>query len=88
MGSNQSAWIVGYILLAFFIYITIKGELPIYAGLLLLSPGGTNPSTTGLPGSNYAGPPGPASAGQPGSPFAGATQNTIIQGAITSLMGA
>jgi hypothetical protein len=38
MGSNQSAWIVGYIILAFIIYITLKGELPVYAGLLLLSP--------------------------------------------------
>lgn len=38
MGKNQSAWIVGYILIAFVIYITIKGELPIYAGLLMQSP--------------------------------------------------
>lgn len=36
---NQSGVIFGAIVFAFFVYITLKGELPIYAGLLLLSPG-------------------------------------------------
>jgi hypothetical protein len=45
MPSNQSGFIFGFILLAFFVYITLKGELPIYAGLLLLSPGGTGSSS-------------------------------------------
>lgn len=39
---NQSGVIFGFIAVAFFIYITLKGELPTYAGLLLLSPGGTS----------------------------------------------
>lgn len=38
MNSNQSAVIFGFITVAFVVYITLKGELPIYAGLLLLSP--------------------------------------------------
>lgn len=38
MQGTQSGYIFGYILFAFFVYITLKGELPIYAGLLLLSP--------------------------------------------------
>jgi hypothetical protein len=44
---NQSAVIAGSLLLAFFVYITLKGELPVYAGLLLLSPSqGTAPTGT------------------------------------------
>jgi hypothetical protein len=43
---NQSSVIFGTIILAFFVYITRKGELPIYAGLLLLSPG-TSSAPTG-----------------------------------------
>lgn len=35
---NQSSLIVGAIFITFFMYITIKGELPTYAGLLLLAP--------------------------------------------------
>jgi len=35
---NQSGVIFGFIVTAFFVYITLKGELPVYAGLLLLSP--------------------------------------------------
>lgn len=44
MVGNQSGYIVGFVLFAFFVYITLKGELPIYAGLLLLSPS-TTPAT-------------------------------------------
>jgi hypothetical protein len=40
--STQSGFIFGFIILAFFVYITLKGELPIYAGLLLLSPASGN----------------------------------------------
>lgn len=50
MGSNQSGVIFGAIFVGFVIYITLKGELPIYAGLLLLSPpssGGTQSATSG-----------------------------------------
>lgn len=36
---SQSSIIFGSIILAFVVYITRKGELPIYAGLLLLAPG-------------------------------------------------
>jgi hypothetical protein len=38
---NQSSVIFGFLFVAFFVYITTKGELPVYAGLLLLSPGAT-----------------------------------------------
>jgi len=41
---NQSAIIVGSLFAAFFVYITVRGELPTYAGLLLLGP--ANPATT------------------------------------------
>lgn len=37
--TNQSTVIFGFLVAAFFIFITLKGELPTYAGLLLLSPG-------------------------------------------------
>lgn len=39
--SNQSGVIFGYLAVGFLVYITLKGELPIYAGLLLLPPGGS-----------------------------------------------
>lgn len=42
MDSNQASYIFGFAFLAFFVYITLKGELPVYAGLLLLPPGGTS----------------------------------------------
>jgi hypothetical protein len=42
--SNQSGVIFGFLAVSFFVFITLKGELPIYAGLLLLSPG-QNPGT-------------------------------------------
>ena len=42
MNSNQSAFLFGYLFFAFFVFITLKGELPAYAGLLLLSPGGAS----------------------------------------------
>jgi hypothetical protein len=38
---NQSSVIFGALIIAFFIFITLKGELPVYAGLLLLSPKGS-----------------------------------------------
>lgn len=41
---SQSGIIFGVIILAFFVYVTRKGELPTYAGLLLLSPGGAQPA--------------------------------------------
>jgi hypothetical protein len=46
MGSNQSGFIFGFLLVAFFVYITLKGELPIYAGLILLSPSSGTGTTT------------------------------------------
>lgn len=36
--SNQSGIIVGAVFFAFFVYITLKGELPAYAGLLIYPP--------------------------------------------------
>lgn len=36
--NNQSGVVFGFLAFAFFVFITLKGELPIYAGLLLLSP--------------------------------------------------
>jgi hypothetical protein len=45
MDNNQSAVVFGFIVVAFFVYITLKGELPIYAGLLLLSPQASNTNT-------------------------------------------
>ncbi len=35
---SQSSWIAGFMFLAFFIYITMKGELPKYMGFLLSTP--------------------------------------------------
>lgn len=52
---NQSGLIIGAIFLTFFMYITIKGELPTYAGLLLLSPAGgstTPQQASSLPSSS------------------------------------
>jgi len=46
MGSNQSGVIFGFVAVAFVVYITLKGELPIYAGLLLLAPAGSAPGNT------------------------------------------
>jgi hypothetical protein len=44
--SNQASYIFGFIFLAFFVYITLKGELPVYAGLLLLSPASSGAGTS------------------------------------------
>lgn len=46
MNISQSGYIAAFIFLAFFVFITIKGELPQYAGLLLYSA----PSQGGLSG--------------------------------------
>lgn len=35
---NQSAVIFGYLFVAFLVFITMKGELPVYAGFLLSTP--------------------------------------------------
>jgi hypothetical protein len=43
---SQSGIIFGAIALAFFVYITRKGELPVYAGLLLLSPSSQGSTST------------------------------------------
>ena len=40
MGSNQSAVIFGALFVAYFVFITVRGELPIYAGFLLSTPSG------------------------------------------------
>ena len=49
--SGQSGIIFAAIVVAFIVYITLKGELPIYAGFLLLPPKGSptpNQSASGL----------------------------------------
>lgn len=46
MNSNQSAFIFGYLFIAFFVWITLRGELPTYMGLLLLSPAGSASTST------------------------------------------
>lgn len=38
---SQSDWIFAYLFIAFAAFITLRGELPAYAGLLLLSPPNT-----------------------------------------------
>lgn len=75
-GSNQSAVIFGFLFAAFFVYITIKGELPVYAGLLLLSPaaGTTTGTTTAASSSSTT-----------ATAAANATANTIVQGAFATL---
>jgi hypothetical protein len=35
---NQSTVIFGYLFVAFLIFITMRGELPVYAGFLLSTP--------------------------------------------------
>jgi len=49
---NQSTVIVGAVFAAFFIYITVRGELPVYAGLLLFSPPGGSSATAPNGGSS------------------------------------
>jgi len=44
---NQSSVIFFFIFAAYFVFVTIRGELPIYMGLLLKSPS-TAPSTPGV----------------------------------------
>jgi len=68
--SNQSGVVFGFIAVAFFVFITLKGELPIYAGLLLLSP---------------AAPGGTAPAAGASTSTGSAITSTIIQGAIAGL---
>lgn len=36
--NNQSGVIFGFLFIGFLVFITIRGELPIYAGLLLSTP--------------------------------------------------
>lgn len=68
---NQSGVVFGFIAVAFFVFITLKGELPIYAGLLLLSP--ATPGTGNTPAASNG--------------TASAITSTIIQGAIDGLAG-
>ena len=42
---NQSAVIFAALIIGFLIFITLKGELSTYMGLLLLSPSGSAPAT-------------------------------------------
>lgn len=51
-GVNQSSVIVGAIAIAFIVYITLKGELPIYLGLLLLGAPAANPPAQNASQSN------------------------------------
>ena len=51
---NQSGVIFGFIAVAFFVYITLKGELPIYAGLLLLSPQSSGTTSAAAATTNQA----------------------------------
>lgn len=71
--NNQSGVIFGFVFAAFFVYITLKGELPIYAGLLLLSPASGNAVSVG-----GAGP----TANNPTSQATSAA-NSLISAAIT-----
>lgn len=43
---SQSNIIAGFMTLAFVVYITIKGELPVYLGFLLAEPVGGSSNTT------------------------------------------
>jgi len=44
---NQSSAIFGAIFVAYFVFITIRGELPTYAGFLLSTPqGGSQPQAS------------------------------------------
>ncbi len=67
--NNQASYIFGFVFLAFAVYITLKGELPVYAGLVLLSP--TN-------GTNAAG-------NTTGNTAQQQTSNAIVQGAFAVL---
>jgi hypothetical protein len=76
MNGTQSGYIFGFIILAFFVYITLKGELPIYAGLLLLSPAGSS-GTSGSTSNTSA---------QSSQAQTAQTATAIVQGAF-ALMG-
>jgi len=80
---TQSGYIVGFIIVAFLVYITLRGELPIYAGLLLLSPPAQPAS-----GSASSGSAGSAAAGSTSGQAAAAASNTAVAtNAVLSLFG-
>lgn len=78
MQNNQSAVIFGALFVAYIVFITVRGELPIYAGFLLSTPtpagGATTPANTQT-GSNTS---------AANSAVASVTQD-IITGAIAAL---
>lgn len=70
---NQSSVIAGSLLFAFFVFITLKGELPVYAGLLLLTPKTTTP------------PAQQGNAGASGGNAGGISAGNIVTGALDLL---
>lgn len=46
---NQSTKIVGFLVTAFFVFITVRGELPVYLGFLLP---GSDPNATASAGTS------------------------------------